>query len=39
MLQDGKVYKEGVLSDFENSDDALVNSYFKSQNITNTKNI
>jgi phospholipid/cholesterol/gamma-HCH transport system ATP-binding protein len=39
MLQDGKVYKEGVLSDFENSDDALVNSYFKSQNITNTKTI
>jgi len=37
MLQDGKVYKEGILSDFENSDDALVMSYFKSQNITNTK--
>jgi phospholipid/cholesterol/gamma-HCH transport system ATP-binding protein len=39
MLQDGKVYKEGVLSDFERSNDALVNSYFKSQNITNTKKI
>lgn len=39
MLQDGKVYKEGKLADFENSDDALVNSYFKSQNITNTKTI
>lgn len=39
MLQDGKVYKEGKLSDFENSDDELVNSYFKSQNITNTKTI
>lgn len=39
MLQDGKVYKEGKLADFENSDDELVNSYFKSQNITNTKTI
>lgn len=39
MLQEGKVYKEGILSDFENSDDDLVNSYFKSQNITNTKTI
>lgn len=39
MLQEGKVYKEGSLSDFENSDDELVNSYFKSQNITNTKTI
>lgn len=39
MLQEGKVYKEGILSDFENSDDELVNSYFKSQNITNTKTI
>jgi phospholipid/cholesterol/gamma-HCH transport system ATP-binding protein len=39
MLQNGMVYKEGKLSDFENSDDELVNSYFKSQNITNTKNI
>lgn len=39
MLQDGLVYKEGSLSDFENSNDALVNSYFKSQNITNNKTI
>ena len=39
MLQEGKVYKEGKLADFENSDDALVASYFKSQNITNTKTI
>lgn len=39
MLQDGKVYKEGSLSDFEESEDALINSYFKSQNITNTKTI
>ena len=39
MLQNGKVYKEGVLSEFENSDDELVKSYFKSQNITNTKTI
>lgn len=39
MLQDGKVYKEGVLSDFENTEDELINSYFKSHNITNTKTI
>ena len=39
MLQDGKVYKEGVLSDFENSEDDLVKSYFKSRNTTNTKTI
>lgn len=39
MLQDGKVYKEGVLSDFENSEDELVKSYFKSQNITNSKTL
>lgn len=39
MLQEGKVYKEGNLSDFEGSDDELVTSYFKSQNITNTKTI
>lgn len=37
MLQEGKVYKEGKLSDFEDSDDELVTSYFKSQNIKNTK--
>lgn len=36
MLQEGKVYKEGKLSDFEDSDDELVTSYFKSQNIKNT---
>ena len=39
MLQEGKVYKEGKLSDFEDSDDELVTSYFKSQNIRNTKTI
>lgn len=39
MLKEGKVYKEGVLSDFENSDDELVNSYFQSQNIRNQKTI
>ncbi|MDD3004819.1 ATP-binding cassette domain-containing protein [Flavobacterium sp.] len=39
MLQDGEVYKEGSLSDFENSEDELVKSYFRSQNITNTKTI
>ncbi len=30
MLQDGKVYKEGVLEDFENSDDQVIQSFFKS---------
>lgn len=39
MLQEGEVYKEGMLADFENSDDELVKSYFKSQNIRNTKTI
>lgn len=39
MLQEGEVYKEGMLTDFENSDDELVKSYFKSQNIRNTKTI
>ena len=39
MLQSGKVYKEGKLDEFENTDDELVNSYFKSQNIKNLKEI
>ena len=39
MLQEGEVYKEGMLADFENSDDELVKSYFKGQNIRNTKTI
>lgn len=39
MLQDGKVHKEGVLEEFENTDDELINSYFKSQNIKNLKKI
>lgn len=30
MLQDGKVYKEGVLQDFENSEDQIIQSFFKS---------
>ncbi len=30
MLQDGKVYKEGVLEDFENSEDEVIQSFFKS---------
>jgi len=30
MLQDGKVYKEGNLDDFENSDDKIIQSFFKS---------
>ena len=36
MLKDGEVYKEGSLSDFENSDDELVTAYFKSKNIINS---
>ena len=32
MLHEGKVYKEGTLSDFENSKDELVQSFFKSKN-------
>lgn len=30
MIQDGKTYKEGVLKDFENSDDEIIQSFFKS---------
>jgi phospholipid/cholesterol/gamma-HCH transport system ATP-binding protein len=30
MLQDGAVYKEGVLADFEHSDDQLIKSFFES---------
>ena len=30
MLQDGKVYKEGVLEEFESSDDKAIQSFFKS---------
>ncbi|RZK06174.1 MAG: ATP-binding cassette domain-containing protein, partial [Flavobacterium sp.] len=37
MLQKGKVYKEGKLDEFENTDDELINSYFQSQNIKNPK--
>lgn len=29
MIKDGKVYKEGILEKFENSDDALIKSFFK----------
>lgn len=39
MLQEGKVYKEGKLDEFENTDDELVNSYFQSQNSRNPKEI
>jgi phospholipid/cholesterol/gamma-HCH transport system ATP-binding protein len=35
MLKDGAVYKEGSLAEFENSDDELVSSYFKSKNKIN----
>lgn len=30
MIQDGKVYKEGKLEDFENSDDTIIQSFFNS---------
>jgi phospholipid/cholesterol/gamma-HCH transport system ATP-binding protein len=30
MVRDGKVYKEGSLEDFENSDDKIIQSFFKS---------
>ena len=30
MLQDGKVYKEGMLEDFENSNDEIIQSFFNS---------
>lgn len=30
MIQDGKVYKEGLLKDFENSEDEIIGSFFKS---------
>lgn len=30
MLKDGKVYKEGKIADFENSDDEIINSFFNS---------
>ena len=30
MLKDGKVYKEGDIDDFENSDDKVIQSFFKS---------
>lgn len=39
MLQKGKVYKEGKLEEFENTDDELINSYFQSQNSRNPKEI
>jgi len=29
MLQDGKVYKEGKIDDFKNSDDPIIKSFFK----------
>ena len=39
MLQDGVVYKEGTLKDFEKTDDELVNSYFQTQNTINLNTI
>jgi ABC-type transporter Mla maintaining outer membrane lipid asymmetry ATPase subunit MlaF len=29
MLQDGEVYKEGKLAEFENSSDDMIKSFFK----------
>jgi len=39
MLQDGVVYKEGNLEEFENTSDELVNSYFQNQNTINLNKI
>lgn len=39
MLKEGKVYKEGKLDEFENTDDELVNSYFQSQHSKNPKEL
>ncbi|MDI1255799.1 MAG: ATP-binding cassette domain-containing protein [Flavobacterium sp.] len=39
MLQDGKVYMEGSLQDFEKSEDALIKSYFQSNNIKNLNKV
>ncbi|MGK4568645.1 ABC transporter ATP-binding protein [Flavobacterium sp. 3HN19-14] len=39
MLQEGKVYKEGTLEEFENSDDELIKSYFQSNNVTNLNKV
>ena len=39
MLQDGVVYKEGNLKEFEKTDDELVNSYFQNQNTINLNTI
>ncbi len=30
MIKDGAVYKEGLLKDFENSEDEIIGSFFKS---------
>ncbi|WP_298154892.1 ATP-binding cassette domain-containing protein [Flavobacterium sp.] len=35
MLKEGKVYKEGKISEFETTDDELISAYFQSQNIRN----
>ena len=35
MLQEGKVYKEGSLEDFESSDDPLIQSYFMTNKTKN----
>lgn len=32
MLHEGKIYKKGTLADFEKSDDALIQSFFKTNN-------
>jgi phospholipid/cholesterol/gamma-HCH transport system ATP-binding protein len=33
MLKDGEVYKEGSLSEFENSTDSYVSSFFKTKKL------
>ena len=39
MLQEGKVYKEGTLEEFEKSDDELIKSYFQNNNIKNLNKV
>ncbi len=39
MLKEGEVYKVGTLDEFEDSDDELIQSYFKGSNIKNKNKV
>jgi phospholipid/cholesterol/gamma-HCH transport system ATP-binding protein len=39
MLQDGAVYKEGSIAEFEKSSDSLISSYFQNNNIKNPNKV